>query len=152
MSISARKLPNIVSRFAGAMALCIALLWLNGCNTQQPSDEQLRKQAQQATEQAKKNAREAAAVAKTAAANAERKVNDIAAGVKDGLQNGKPAAMQVDINSASESQLAGLPGISEARARRIIRGRPYSTSDELVSKGILTREQFERISAQITAK
>ena len=75
----------------------------------------------------------------------------IAAGVKEGLKSdGKPAAGTIDINSATEDQLVDLPGITGARAQRIIRGRPYGNPHDLVSKGILTNEQYGRISGQIT--
>jgi DNA uptake protein ComE-like DNA-binding protein len=152
MDTHRKKLPNITGRAIEALALCAALFWLMACNTQRPSDEQLKKQAEQTTQQVKKGAQEAAADAKVAAANAERKVNDIAAGVKDGLHDGKPAATQIDINAASANQLASLPGMNDARAKRIMRGRPYSTPHELVSKGVLTEDQFQQISGQITAQ
>jgi DNA uptake protein ComE-like DNA-binding protein len=144
---------GFVLRFVAVMAMFAALVWLAGCtNSQQSSDEQLKQQAAQATQQAKAGAQQAAADAKVAAANAERKVNDIAAGVKEGLNsNTKPGAGTVDINSASEDQLVDLPGITGARAQRIIRGRPYGNPHDLVSKGILTNEQYGRISGQVTA-
>ncbi|HTZ90487.1 MAG TPA: helix-hairpin-helix domain-containing protein [Alloacidobacterium sp.] len=139
-------------RLAAALGIAGASLWLIACNRQQPSDEQLKQQAAQATQQVKQGAQQAAADAKAAAANAERKVNDIAAGVREGLKsNGKPTAGLVNINSATEDQLVDLPGITGARAQRIIRGRPYGDPHDLVSKGILTREQYERISGQVTA-
>jgi DNA uptake protein ComE-like DNA-binding protein len=142
---------SFVIRFAGVVAMFAALLWLAACN-QQPSDEQLKQQAAETTQQVKAGAQQAAADAKVAAANAERKVNDIAAGVKEGLKSdGKPAAGLVDINSASEEQLADLPGITGTRAQRIIRGRPYGNPHDLVSKGILTNDQFGRIAGQVTA-
>jgi DNA uptake protein ComE-like DNA-binding protein len=134
----------------GVLALCAASLGLAACNSRQPSDEQIKQQAAQTTQDVKSGAKQAAADAKVAAANAERKVNDIAAGVKEGMKSdGKPSAKVVDINSATEEQLVDLPGITGARAQRIIRARPYGTTSDLVSKGILTQEQFERISGQI---
>ena len=140
------------------VALCAALLLPAGCGTRkspEQQDQQLQQQAARATENAKKDARIAAADAKVAAANAERKVNAIAAGVKEGWKNGKPAAGRaapVNVNSASESQLVLLPGISQARARRIIRGRPYSSPQNLVEKGVLTQAQLDRISDQVTVQ
>ncbi|QNI30339.1 helix-hairpin-helix domain-containing protein [Alloacidobacterium dinghuense] len=144
---------SFLVRFTVVMGMFAALVWLAGCNTsQQSSDEQLKQQAAQTTAQAKAGAQQAAADAKVAAANAERKVNDIAAGVKEGLKsNGKPGAGTVNINSASEDQLVDLPGITGARAQRIIRGRPYGDPHDLVSKGILTSEQYGRISGQVVA-
>jgi len=151
MNVYKRKSDSFVLRFVAFIGMFAALLWLAACS-QQPSDEQLKQQAAQTTQQVKKGAQQAASDAKVAAANAERKVNDIAAGVKQGLKSdGKPAAGTVDINSATEEQLADLPGITGTRAQRIIRGRPYSNPHELVSKGVLTSDQYGRISGQVTA-
>jgi DNA uptake protein ComE-like DNA-binding protein len=144
-------LNHLAARWMGTFAIGAMLLWLTSCNTQQPSNEQLQQQAAQTTQQVKQGAQQAAANAKVAAANAESKVNAIAAGVKEGLKSGKPRSGVVNINSATEEQLVELPGISGGRAQRIIRGRPYSDPQDLVSKGILTREQYGRISGQVTA-
>lgn len=144
-------LNHLAARWMGTFAIGAMLLWLTSCNTQQPSNEQLQQQAAQTTQQVKQGAQQAAANAKVAAANAESKVNAIAAGVKEGLKTGKPGSGVVNINSATEEQLVELPGISGGRAQRIIRGRPYSDPQDLVSKGILTREQYGRISGQVTA-
>lgn len=151
MKVEIRKsLSVFVLRFTAVIGMFAAIVWLPGCSQQQ-SDEQLKQQAAQATQQAKAGAQQAAADAKVAAANAERKVNDIASGVKEGLKSpAKPGAGTVDINTASEDQLVDLPGITGARAQRIIRGRPYGNPQELVSKGILTNEQYSRISGQVT--
>jgi DNA uptake protein ComE-like DNA-binding protein len=138
-------------RFGTGLLLLGALLPAgSGCNSRTESDEQLKQQAAQTAEQVKKQAQQTAADAKVAAANAERKINDIAAGVKEGM-NGKAGAAPVDINSASETQLTALPGVTNARARRIIRGRPYRNPHDLIDKGILTEAQYEQISGQIVA-
>lgn len=149
-SPTTKNLSDLATRLAVAICLFAASLWLVACAKKQ-SDEQLKQQAAQATQQAKAGAQQAAADAKVAAANAERKVNDIAAGVKEGLKsNTKPGAGTIDINSASEEQLVDLPGITGARAERIIRNRPYSQPHDLVAKGVLTEAQYGRISGQIT--
>jgi len=137
-----------------ALATAVALAWLAGCNTSTPpSDQQLKQQAAQTTEQVKSGAQQAAADAKVAAANAERKVDDIAAGVKEGLHSdSKPSpAGTIDINSASADQLAALPGITGARARRIVDNRPYSSPHDLVSKGLLSEAEYSRISGRVVA-
>lgn len=134
----------------GMLTICMTLISLTACETKPPTNEQLQQKAAQTTQQARQGAQQAAADARAAAANATNKVNAIAAGVREGLRSdGRPAA--IDINAATEDQLVDLPGISGSRARKIIRGRPYKTSQDLVSRGILTQEQFDRISTQITA-
>jgi DNA uptake protein ComE-like DNA-binding protein len=132
-------------------AFCGACLSLMACNSQ-PSDQELKDQAAKTTAQVKQGAQQAAADAKVAAANAERQVNDIASGVKAGLKsNTKPGPGTLDLNSATEEQLVDLPGITGSRAHRIIRGRPYATPHDLVSKGILTDDEYHRIEGQVTA-
>lgn len=138
------------------LASCLILLWLAACSNRPRNDQQLQQQAAQTTEQVKAGAKQAAQDAKIAAANAERKADDIAAGVKEGM-NGKtspdvPEPGSIDINAAPESRLTTLPGITDGRARRIIDGRPYDRPHDLVSKGVLTQAQYNRISGQITAK
>lgn len=136
------------------LAASLALLWLAGCSNAPQNDQQIKQQAAQTTQQVKSGAQQAAADAKAAAANAERKVDDITSGVKEGLNSGASSNMpgSIDINSASEARLITLPGISLARARRIVNNRPYAAPYDLVSKGVLTRAEYKRISGQIVAR
>ncbi len=137
-----------------ALALTLCVAWLSGCTNNPPqSDQQLKQQAAQTTEQVKQGAQQAAADAKVAAANAERKVDDIAAGVKEGIHSdNKPSPSgTVDINSANATQLETLPGITGARANRIIDNRPYSAPHDLVSKGVVSEAEYSRISDKVVA-
>jgi DNA uptake protein ComE-like DNA-binding protein len=126
---------------------------LAACNPP-ASDQHLQEQAAQATEQAKQGSKVALADAKVAAANAERAVNDVAAGVKQGLDNKTPATggSRLDLNDASQADLASLPGITPAKAGQIIDHRPYTSSHDVVKAGILTERQFEEIAAQVTVR
>lgn len=63
-----------------------------------------------------------------------------------------PAAAPMDINSATAKQLATLDGIGEARSAAIVKGRPYSGKDDLVTKKILTQEVYDKIKDKIIAK
>ncbi len=148
-----RKISGV--RGWAALAISAALVGFTGCNNTAPqSDQQVKQQAAQTTEQVKAGAQQAAADAKVAAANAERKVDDIAAGVKEGLHSDtkpSPAGGAVDINSASADQLATLPGISGVRAQRIVDSRPYSSPHDLVSKGLVSEAEYGRISSKIVA-
>ena len=63
-----------------------------------------------------------------------------------------PKAEPMDINSASEKELATLKGIGEARAAAIVKGRPYKGKDELVQKKILPEGVYAKIKDQIIAK
>ncbi len=56
-----------------------------------------------------------------------------------------PAAAtgRVDINSATLEQLDTLNGVGEARAKKIVAGRPYNSLDELVTKKVLTKSVLD---------
>jgi DNA uptake protein ComE-like DNA-binding protein len=126
--------------------------FLTACNPP-ASDQHLQEQAAQATEQAKQGSKEALADARVAAKNAEQTVNDVAAGVKQGLDTKTaPAGDRLDLNSASEADLESLPGISPGKARQIIEHRPYTSSHDLVKSGLLTERQFDDIAPKVTVR
>jgi DNA uptake protein ComE-like DNA-binding protein len=58
----------------------------------------------------------------------------------------------MDINSASEKDLATLPGIGEARAKAIVKGRPYKGKNELKDKKIIPEGVYDGIKDKIIAK
>src|SRR5687768_3851813 len=64
----------------------------------------------------------------------------------------KPAAAPMDINTASEKELASLKGIGEVRAKAIVKGRPYKGKDDLVTKKIIPQSVYDDIKDQIIAK
>jgi competence protein ComEA len=58
----------------------------------------------------------------------------------------------MDINSASEKELASLKGIGDARAKAIVKGRPYKGKDDLVAKKIIPQKVYDDIKDKIIAK
>lgn len=56
----------------------------------------------------------------------------------------------IDINSASSSELDGLPGIGPATAQKIIDNRPYASIEDLTSKKAVTSKIFEKIKDRIS--
>ncbi len=58
----------------------------------------------------------------------------------------------VNINTSSQSELEKLNGIGPVYATNIIEHRPYSTAEELVSKGAVSKKIFEKIKGEITIR
>ena len=62
------------------------------------------------------------------------------------------SAPKVDLNSASREDLIKLPGVGEAIADKIIAARPFKSKDELVAKSIVTKAEYQKLSAHVVAK
>lgn len=119
------------------LAGTIALLALVGCNNQtNPSPETIRQDTAKAT---------SAVVRDTKAV-----VKGVADGVKQ--QTDKDRDRHVDINRASTEDLKTLPGVDEARAEKIIAGRPYDDTSDLVKKHVVSGSEYDRIAGQITVR
>jgi competence protein ComEA len=61
-------------------------------------------------------------------------------------------AEPMDINTASEKDLATLKGIGESRAKAIVKGRPYKGKNELADREIIPEKVYNDIKDQIIAK
>jgi competence protein ComEA len=57
----------------------------------------------------------------------------------------------IDLNSATASDLEALPGVGKATAKKIIDNRPYERKDDLVSKKIVSKSTYDKISDRIVA-
>jgi DNA uptake protein ComE-like DNA-binding protein len=156
MSCESSELVRKFARATLASVLAVfaagSLGLLTSCQQQQPSDEQIREQAAQATQRAKEGTKQIVQDARVAAANAARQVDDVAAGVKEGMKSDHSAGARTDLNSASQSELASLPGISSHKAEEIREHRPYASTHQLVSRGVLTESQYDAIASKVTAR
>ena len=62
-----------------------------------------------------------------------------------------PSSQQLDINSASRTQLKALPGIGDAEAAKIIAARPYYSKTDLVTRNVLPEGSYAAIKYKIFA-
>ena len=84
-----------------------------------------------------------------ATANMRRDAKAVAEGVKEGLNRDKDRT--VDLNNASKEQLLSLPGVSDRQADRIIAERPYRSPHELVTRRVLSDDEYEKIKDRVVA-
>jgi DNA uptake protein ComE-like DNA-binding protein len=111
-------------------ASMLSLLLLAGCTSPPQNPDQLREQTAKATSEVASDAKA------------------VAQGVKEGLTRDRT----LDLNRASKDQLIALPGITGERADRIIAGRPYESSQDLVTRRIVSQQEYDKIRDQVTAK
>jgi len=62
-----------------------------------------------------------------------------------------PPEARVDINHASAAELAKVPGLTPSWAGRIVRFRPYRTKQDLVERGVLPSDVYDRIKDYVIA-
>jgi DNA uptake protein ComE-like DNA-binding protein len=117
-------------------ALSLALLAATGCTKSQTTPDALRHDAAKAADDVKKDAKAV--------------VREVKAGIK--TKEDKGDKDEVNINDATRDELEALPGIDALRARRIIAGRPYQSSHDLVRRHFVTKAEYDRISGQVVAQ
>jgi len=94
----------------------------------------------------------ASAILAVSAGVAVAKEDKAAAEKKPAAEAPAKKTEKIDINSATDKELAQLPGIGQARAAAIIKGRPYKAKDELADKKVIPKATYEKIKDQIIAK
>jgi DNA uptake protein ComE-like DNA-binding protein len=58
---------------------------------------------------------------------------------------------RIDINHASVEELLKAPGMTPSWAGRIVRFRPYRTKQDLLERGVVTSEVYDRIKDYVIA-
>ncbi|HEY6368943.1 MAG TPA: helix-hairpin-helix domain-containing protein [Candidatus Sulfotelmatobacter sp.] len=80
-----------------------------------------------------------------ATSNLKRDTKAVAEGVKEGLSNKR----WVDLNKTSKDDLTSLPGISSQKADRIIAERPYANTHQLVTRHVLSEDEYAQIQGRV---
>ena len=62
-----------------------------------------------------------------------------------------PEEQRVDINRAALDELLKVPGMTRTWAGRIVRFRPYHSKQELLDRGFVSGEVYNRIKDSIIA-
>jgi DNA uptake protein ComE-like DNA-binding protein len=57
----------------------------------------------------------------------------------------------VDINTGTETDFVNL-GIDRSVAKKIVDGRPYRTKRDLVTRQVLTRDQYDKFKSSLVAR
>jgi DNA uptake protein ComE-like DNA-binding protein len=136
------SLKHLISVF-----VLISLATFAGCSStqdQRDRDEKTREEVAKATERAKPELQEAGREIGQAAKQAAEGAKAAAQGVREGWnRNGDHRPL--DLNSATEDDLASLPGITHREARKIIAARPYRNKHEVVSRGVISESAYQKI-------
>ena len=110
--------------------LSLLLLSLTACTQQSQNAQDLREKTAETTAAMKRDAKA------------------VASGIREGWSRDKP----LDVNSATRNDLMSLPGIDDAAADRIVAGRPYNEPRELVTRRIVSKTEFDKITDRVTAR
>jgi DNA uptake protein ComE-like DNA-binding protein len=72
-------------------------------------------------------------------------------GVPKTSANALPPEARIDINHATVTELLKVPGLTPSWAGRIVRFRPYRTKADLLDRGVVTTQVYDRIKDFVIA-
>ena len=55
----------------------------------------------------------------------------------------------IDLNKATKDDLTSLPGVTTQRADRIIAERPYANAHQLVTRHVLSEDEYSQIQDRV---
>jgi DNA uptake protein ComE-like DNA-binding protein len=84
------------------------------------------------------------------AGNAQNQDRDTR-GVPKTSASAPPPEARIDINHATVEELVKVPGLTRSWAGRIVRFRPYRTKQDLLEKGVLNSQVYDRIKDYVIA-
>ena len=129
-----------VAALSAASLAALLVVGLAGCSGDSAEREK----------EIREGAAKAAEAAKPPLEEAGRDIKAAVEGAKEGWQ--RADGKKLDLNSASEQDLTGLPGVGKHEARKIIVGRPYRDAHDLVAKKVMTESAYEKLKDAVTAK
>lgn len=69
--------------------------------------------------------------------------------VAEGLKDGMSSKRSVNLNKATKDDLTSLPGVTAQKADRIIAERPYANAHQLVSRRVLSEDEYSQIQDRV---
>ena len=129
-SVTPNRLPGV---WMSAVLLCVLSsgFGLVGCST----------------DDHKQNADEVRAKTAETTAELKRNAKSVAEGVKEGWSRDK---RRVDLNTASRNELVGT-GLTRTQSDRVIEHRPYASPRELLTKHVLSEDEYTQIEPHVRA-
>jgi hypothetical protein len=140
-----------------SLVLATVLLTSIGCaqsNQPEPGDR-TRQIAAEATEKTKPAVQWLGRQVGQASKWAAEESMAFAEGVFEGWFRKEPPAKQqpkTDLNTATERELLKLPDVTTATARKIQANRPFTNTHELVTKGLMTEENYKQIRSFVDVR
>jgi DNA uptake protein ComE-like DNA-binding protein len=129
-TIRTKRAPDWGAGIALSFILALVGCALVGCTANHPQDaDQLREKTAETTAELKRNAK------------------SVAEGVREGWSRD---SKRVDVNRATDEELM-TTGLSHAQSERVIAHRPYSSTRELVTKRVLTEDEYRQIEPRVKA-
>ena len=137
--------------------LCLALAW---AQSSPENSKGVDKAVDKAVDATKSAAKKTASGTKTAARKtadsttvaAQKTASTTKSAARKTADAFTPPNYVVNINSANEYQLKALPGIGDAKAAKIIEGRPYKSTKELAEKKILSDTEYSKLRGMVVVK